>query len=56
MGECICFCLPKEGNFLIGRKYNWNYIIDGICVYDEDENRNYFTEYTFLWYFKRVFE
>lgn len=34
--DCICYCLPKEGNYIIGNKYKWEYIIDGICVFDEE--------------------
>lgn len=34
--ECICYCLSKEGNYIIGNKYKWEYIIDGICVFDEE--------------------
>lgn len=51
--DCICYCLPKEGNYIIGNKYKWEYIIDGICVFDEEENSVCFDECTFLWYFKR---
>ena len=53
MGSCICYCLPKEGNYIIGNKYKWEYIIDGIRVYDEEENSVCFDACNFLWYFKR---
>ena len=55
MGECIYYCLPKEGNFVIGSKYEWKYIIDGIRVCDEDGNQICFMDYTFMWYFKEFF-
>lgn len=56
MGECICYCLPNEGNFIIGSRYRWEYIIDGVHVYDDDGNQMYYNDYTFMRYFKKEYD
>ena len=34
MEMCTCYNLPPKGEFLIGKEYPWQYIIDGIVVKD----------------------
>lgn len=51
---CECYCLPEAGRFVIGERYRWNYVIDGIVVGDEDGKEIDFDEIRFLWYFKKI--
>jgi hypothetical protein len=52
MGICECYQLPPQGNFIVGNKYKWDYIIDGIVVKDESKIEISFSEIMWLWYFK----
>lgn len=54
MGKCKCYCLPLEGEFIIGNIYNCSYIIDGIQVTDESSREIYFDEIRFLWFFHKM--
>ena len=53
MGTCVCCNLPPKGEFLIGKEYPWQYIIDGIVVKDEKGIEFDFNEIIFLIYFKK---
>lgn len=52
MGKCKCYCMPPEGEFIIGNIYNWTYIIDGRHVTDENGKQIGFGEIRFLWFFR----
>lgn len=54
MNKCRCHHIPQKGCFHIGAEYQYSYIIDGIYVTDDNENRIDFDEYTFLWYFTKL--
>ena len=49
-----CHHIPKEGNFKVGAEYEYSYIIDGIYVIDDNGDKFYFNDYTFLWYFTKL--
>lgn len=49
-----CHHIPKEGNFKVGAKYEYSYIIDGIYVIDDNGDSFDFNDYTFLWYFTKL--
>lgn len=49
-----CYLIPKEGNFKVGAEYEYSYIIDGIYVIDDNGDKFYFNDYTFLWYFTKL--
>lgn len=53
MDICECYKLPPYGNFIVGKKYIWSFIIDGVSVKDENEDTICFTEIKWLWYFKQ---
>ena len=50
---CICYELPEQGNFFLGKQYMWGYVIDGIIVKDEDDVKILFDEIKWLWYFQK---
>ena len=52
--KCACYCLPMEGEFIIGNIYSWHYIVDGIVVTDENGKEIQFDEIKFLWFFKNT--
>lgn len=54
MEICECYQLPPQGDFVVGNKYSWSYIIDGVSVIDENKMKICFTEITWLWYFREV--
>ncbi|WP_295088525.1 hypothetical protein [Ruminococcus sp.] len=54
MDKCQCHHNPKYGCFQIGAEYQYSYIINGICVIDDNGDRYYFDDYTFLWYFTKL--
>lgn len=51
---CECYELPGEGVFVVGGRYRWSYIIDGVAVRDENGMDIPFDEIKWLWYFRRV--
>ncbi len=53
MNLCKCHHIPPEGVFIQGNTYCWEYIIDGIVVSDEKDNRITFNDMTYLWYFTK---
>jgi hypothetical protein len=54
MRTCECFILPSKGVFIVGNKYTWDYIIDGIVVIDENQCNIFFGEIESYWYFKKI--
>ena len=53
MNLCKCHHIPPEGVFIQGNTYCWEYIIDGIVVSDEHNNKIVFNDMTYLWYFTK---
>lgn len=53
METCICYNSPEKGSFIKDHTYQWTYIIDGICVFDEFHKTYIFEEIRFLWYFMK---
>ena len=49
-----CYHISKEGNFKVGAEYEYSYIIDGIYVIDDNGDKFYFNDYTFLGYFTKL--
>lgn len=35
--NCTCCTLPLTGQFTVGKEYYWEYIIDGVKVYDDNQ-------------------
>lgn len=54
--RCECIDLPPNGRFVVGNRYLWDIIIDGIGVKDEEERLIGFGEINWLWYFKKLSE
>lgn len=54
MNLCKCFDDVPTGKFIVGKTYEWEYVIDGITVIDEDKNIVSFDDIKFLWYFKKI--
>ena len=52
--KCRCHSIPKNGIFQVGTDYEYSYIIDGIYVIDDNGDKFYFDDYTFLWYFAKL--
>ena len=54
MNLCKCHHVPPKGVFIKQNTYYWEYVIDGVAVIDENDNKLIFDDITFLWYFTKL--
>lgn len=51
---CRCNNLPPEGNFIKGKEYEWDYIIDATYIIDDNGEQVVFDDIKFYWYFTKI--
>ena len=54
MNLCKCHHVPPTGVFIKQKTYCWEFVIDGIVVTDENDDKLIFDDITFLWYFTKL--